>query len=134
MSFVDRIFDRTTPALEKALDMAWQRGQAIASNVANAETPRYRAVDLDFKAELARAFNAKPNELKTTNPLHMDTVANSGARLVPDLSGPTKADGNNVDIDTEMIRLQKNQGDFTEAATILRKQLRVISQAIRNAN
>lgn len=134
MSIVDRIFDRTTPALERALDMAWQRGQAIASNVANAETPRYRAVDLDFKSELERAFNATPKELQKTNPLHMDTTANSGARLISDLSGPTKADGNNVDIDTQMLRLQKNQGDFTEAATIIRKQLRILSQAIRNTN
>jgi flagellar basal-body rod protein FlgB len=134
MALIDALFEKTTPGLEKALDLAWQRGQAIASNVANAETPKYRAVDLDFQAELNRAFNTSSTEVTKTNSLHMDTGnGDAGARLVKDLSGATKADGNNVDIDVQMLKMQRNQSDFTEAANILRKQFRVLSQAIRNA-
>ncbi len=133
MGLIDSLFSSTTPGLQKALDLAWQRGQAISSNVANAETPKYRAVDIDFKAELDRAFNSSSTETLKTNSLHMDTGNSGGARMIADLSGPTKADGNNVDIDVQMLKLQRNQSDFTEAANILRKQFRVISQAIRSA-
>lgn len=134
MGLLDGIFDKTTPGLEKALDLAWRRGQALASNVANAETPKYRAVDLEFKSELERAFNVTNTDITKTNPLHMDTGEQGPARLVADLSGATKADGNNVDIDVQMTKLQRNQSDFAEAANILRKQFRVLSQAIRGVN
>jgi len=134
MGLIDGLFDKTSPGLEKALDLAWQRGQAIASNISNAETPKYRAVDLDFKSELERAFQVSQSDITKTNPMHIDTSKNSDAHLVADLSGATKADGNNVDIDMQMIKMQRNQSDFTEASGILRKQFRVLTQAIRSVN
>ena len=134
MSIIDKILTPSMPGLEKALDLTWRRGQAIASNIANAETPRYRAVDYDFGTELQRAFNANSGqEIRKTDQRHMDINSDGGARTVPDLAGATKADGNNVDIDIMMTRLHKNQGQFTEAASIIRKQLRFISTAIRSA-
>ncbi len=132
MGLIDSLFSSTTPGLQKALDLAWQRGQAISSNVANAETPKYRAVDLDFKSELDKAFNVATNDVSKTNALHMDTGNGGSAKLVADLSGATKADGNNVDIDVQMLKLQRNQSDFTEAANVLRKQFRILTQAIRS--
>ncbi len=134
MSLIDKLFDKTETGLEKALDLAHQRSQALISNISNAETPGYRAVDLDFKAELARAFNGQSGqELKKTDPRHMDVSSQSGARLVADNAGATKADGNNVDIDIMMTRMQQNQGRYTDAASILRKKLRFFMTAIRSA-
>jgi len=134
MSIIDKMFNQETPGFEKAMDLTWRRGQAIISNVANAETPRYRAVDLDFGSELKQAFQAQESDLKTTSENHFDTVSNNASHLTADLSGATKADGNNVDIDVQMGKLHRNQAQYMQAATILRQQLRIIMSAIRGAS
>ena len=131
MSVIDRIFDYTMPALEKAMDLTWRRNQAIVSNVANAETPQYRAVDLNFGVELERVFDGGGGaDMVKTHQRHMDINNQSGAHLVSDFSGATKADGNNVDVDIQMGRLMENSGKFKTAAGLLRKQLRMARMAL----
>lgn len=131
MGMIDKVLDQTTAGLTTALDVHWQRNKAISSNVANVETPGYRAVDLDFTSELKRAFGQNYSALAKTNPQHMDIGSDGVSRLVPDLSGATKADGNNVDIDIQMGKLTIAGDRFSGAANLLRKKLRAISAAIK---
>ncbi len=134
MALIDKLFDRTVPGLEKALDLNWRRNEAITSNIANAETPQYRAVDVDFAGELERAFQSKnQSALKKTDSKHMDLMSNGSARLVADLSGATKGDGNNVDLDTQMGRLVYNSGKYSIAASMVRKKLRMLRTAVQQA-
>lgn len=132
--FFDGLFGSNSAGLHKALDLTWKRNQAIASNIANAETPGYRAVDLDFAGELKKAFN-KPqgSSLVTTNPLHMDTSGSGTAHFMPDYSGATKPDGNNVDIDIQMGQLAFNKSRYTLAATMMRRTMGFLSNVIRQA-
>ena len=114
MSLIDKLFDRTVPGLEKALDLNWRRNEAITSNIANAETPQYRATDVQFAGELERAFQGQANtSIRKTNTKHMDVQSGESARLVADLSGATKGDGNNVDIDIQMGKLVYNSGKYS---------------------
>lgn len=131
--FIDRIFDKTLNGLSRSLDLTWKRNQAISSNIANAETPQYRAVDVDFGRELERAFGRSQTTLAATNPKHIDTGASGPEKLVPDLSGPTKPDGNNVDLDLQMGRLAYNSGKYSIAANLMRKQLTILRNVIREA-
>lgn len=134
-SFIDRFLDRTMPGVSKALDLTWRRNEAIVSNIANAETPQYRASDLNFSGELERAFG-KSNQalpLSQTNAKHINIGESSGAHLSADYSGVTKADGNNVDIDIQMGRLAYNSGRYSMAANTIRKQLSLLKNAIREA-
>jgi len=131
MTLIDKLLDRTMPGLEKAMDLTWRRNQAITANVANAETPMYRAVDLNFSNELEKAFGSDNSVTAKTNDRHMDLTTESGSHLIPDLSGATKADGNNVDIDLQMGRLAQNSSKYSQAASIMRKQFQQISTAIR---
>ena len=125
------LFDGTFTGLERALDLTWQRNQALSSNISNAETPQYRSVDLTFAAELEEAFGEQTTELSRTNPKHMSFGGTTRSHLVPDYSGATKPDGNNVDIDLQMGKLAANSGDYTNAAKLMRKQLGEIRDAIR---
>ena len=125
------LFSENLPGLQKAMDLAFRRNQAIASNISNAETPGYRAVDLHFGQELDKAFGAHKEVLQKTNSLHMDTSSNSGAHLIPDLSGATKPDGNNVDLDVQMGQLAFNRSRYAQAASMVRKQFSILSNAIR---
>jgi flagellar basal-body rod protein FlgB len=132
-SFIDKIFDNTMPGLTKALDLTWRRNQAITSNIANAETPQYRAVDVNFERELNSAFGQQEGALKTTNTKHLDEVGSQNAHLTSDISGATKADGNNVDIDIQMGKLAYNSGQYSIATNLMRKKLgnlrRIISES-----
>lgn len=133
--FIDRFLDKTFPGVLKAMDLTWRRNEAISSNIANAETPGYRAVDLDFTNELSRAFNRDGENmpLAVTDTKHMDVSSSSLAHLVTDYSGVTKADGNNVDIDIQMGRLAYNSGKYSTATNIIRKQLSLLKNAIRDS-
>jgi len=96
-------------ALDKAADAAWVRNEAIANNIANADTPGYKRQDVDFQTELQRA-------IRQSGYTTMDEKVHnlSGRRLEPsvytDYSGYSyRLDGNNVDIETENVMLAKNQ-------------------------
>ncbi len=131
MSFIDKLFEKSMPGTEKLLDLTWRRNEALTSNIANAETPGYRAVDLSFANELKHAFESAEQQVAQTNPKHMDISSDSMSHLVPDYSGATKADGNNVDIDIQMGRLAYNNGRYGTAANVIRKHFQFIKNAIR---
>lgn len=132
-TFINNIFDRTISGLQRQLDLTFQRNQAITSNIANAETPQYRAVDVNFGKELERAFDRQSSPVTKTSPGHMDLSREQGSYLVADMSGLTKPDGNNVDIDLQMGRLASNSSAYGNAATLVKKKLSLIRNAIRDA-
>ena len=131
--FIDKFLDQTLPGLQKALDLTWKRNEAIASNIANAETPAYRAVDMDFSNELQKAFNRDESQLLKTDGKHMDVGPQGKAHLIADFSGATKPDGNNVDIDIQMGRLTYNSGKYSTVAGIVRRQLSLLKNTIRDS-
>jgi flagellar basal-body rod protein FlgB len=84
--------------LARLLDVYSVRHRVIAQNVANVNTPNYHELDLDFEDAFVRALNShEPDALKRVQP-----------KVVENTTGPERADGNNVDIDDEMSRLEKN--------------------------
>lgn len=133
-NLIDRMFERSVTGVERALDLTWQRNKAITSNIANAETPQYRAKEINFSNALEKAFNSDASSMKLTNPGHLDSKSNDGApKVEQDLSGMTKPDGNNVDIDLQMGKLAYNAGKFSMATNLIRKQLQIYRNAIRDA-
>lgn len=130
--FIEGLFNNTFRGTERLMDLTHRRNQALSSNIANAETPGYRASDMNFARELEKAFGRKTDTISRTNPKHLNgSELDQEAHLVPDLSGATKADGNNVDIDIQMGRLAYNSGQFTLAANFMRKQFQIMLYAIR---
>ncbi len=133
MSLIDRIFDKTFTGLQRTMDLTWRRNEVITSNITNAETPQYRAADFSFAGELDRAFGDSTEALKRTSSKHLDTTSSSSAHITPDLSGATKADGNNVDIEIQMGQMASNSGKFSVAADLYRRKLSHMKMAIREA-
>lgn len=93
--------------MKKALDGSWHRQKAIADNIANHETPGYKAVKVDFelelKNELRRLGGAGPDMVGQTS------ILNCGVRYFQDKSLSERADGNNVNLDVENIEMAKTQ-------------------------
>jgi len=133
MRLIDSIFEQTLTGLNKAMDLSWRRGQAITSNIANAETPKYRATELEFGKELEKAFNTTAgDQVMKTHTTHMDIERNGSSRMVADLTGITKADGNNVDIDLQMAALANNGSDFSNAVQLMKHKFGLYRASIRD--
>jgi flagellar basal-body rod protein FlgB len=92
---ISPISDTTTAALRVALDGLDQRQQAIASNLANLETPGYLAREVDFESSLRAALLGGDPEATTIS--------------VDRSLAPTRLNGNNVNIDVEMVKSTETQ-------------------------
>lgn len=131
-SLLDGLFDQKISGIQQVMDLAYRRNEAITSNITNAETPGYRAVDLTFAGELEKAMSGGDNSpVLKTNVRHLDSEADGFAHLVEDLSGVTRADGNNVDLDIQMGKLEQNSTQFGFAADLIRKKMAFLRTAIR---
>jgi flagellar basal-body rod protein FlgB len=106
-----RIFGPVIQGLGQALDLYQARHRVLAENVANAETPGYRARDLDFGAALARAFES-----------NAERGAADEAEPTVDAHATLKVDGNSVDVDTEMSRLSQNALKIVALSQIIAKK------------
>jgi len=131
MKLVNSLYESTFRGLEKAMELQLRRHEALTSNISNAETPQYRATDLTFAGELNRAFSGESEELRTTNSRHLDLVSESGSHLVADLSGATKGDGNNVDMDMQLAKMNANLGKYMGAAQLIQTKFRNIKSFLR---
>ncbi|MCS6962172.1 MAG: flagellar basal body rod protein FlgB [Deltaproteobacteria bacterium] len=133
MSFIDKILTDANNLSETALRLASTRQKIIASNLANLETPGYRAKDLKFFDHLKGMFEEPKDYLETTSDKHFkNSVAQHNLKPKEDLSGNEKPDGNNVDLDVEMARLQFTKGYFQTASLFLKTRFQMILNVIRS--
>lgn len=98
--------------LQKTLDLRAYRQQVLASNIANADTPNYKARDFDFASELSRAADAQSGklELRTTSSRHLQSNQDNplGVDLRYRASLQPSIDGNTVDMDVERAQFTDN--------------------------
>ncbi len=99
--------DPVINSIQKALDIASLRQNVIASNIANADTPGYKAKHIPFKDVLSLQQN--DITLKTTDKRHIRIQDNLSYLIKPESNDYLeKNDKNNVKLDTEMTLLAKN--------------------------
>lgn len=109
------LFGKKFGLLEKSLELREQRNAMIASNVANRETPGFRAKDLVFEKELSQAYHSdQPGPLETSDPRHFDGITRKRFESVTGLqihshNPDPRMDGNTVNLDKEMAKLAENQ-------------------------
>jgi len=106
------------------------RQTAIASNVANANTPGYRAVDV---APFAAVLDNAPMVMAATNPAHFDPSGLSPAayREVESDGGEETLSGNNVSLEGQMVALGEVGRDFTMTANIRRAFHQLLMSALK---
>lgn len=103
------MFDNTINTLTRSLDYSAEKNRAISNNIANVDTPGYKARQVSFKNVLSETMNSSFTT-KKTRPQHVDF-----SKTPNNLGMTTKKgeiynhNGNNVDIDKEMAELAKNQ-------------------------
>lgn len=127
------LFEGTINTLGKSLDYATAKNRAISSNIANVDTPNYKAKEVVFKNVLNDAMSSSI-DAKRTNPRHLpfsEDTSNHSFRTISSTNTMYNHNGNNVDIDKEMSELAKNQiyyqglvdrmaGKFSSLQTVIR--------------
>ncbi|MBO8155244.1 MAG: flagellar basal body rod protein FlgB [Bacillaceae bacterium] len=105
------LFGKTIHTLEHYLDYASLKNETISNNIANVDTPNYKAKDVVFKDVFQKAVQSPSVEAKRTHPKHIpfSTTTYSPFSVVTKTGTSYNHNGNNVDIDKEMVELAKNQ-------------------------
>jgi flagellar basal-body rod protein FlgB len=130
------IFDRTMQLLHRTLDLREARQRVIASNIANEETPGYRAADLNFQDSLQSAQRGRsPVTLAVTRSSHIgprgDSFQRVTGKLGPVPAGDLPLDANSVNIELEMAKMSDNAMQYNVAADLLARKFRGLLNAIR---
>jgi len=110
--------------LERVLDYHLQRHGVLASNVTNAETPRYRPKDLIFNDSMK-----KVQGLAGGDKGHIGVSSKTEANYTRVEYGPTSVDQNGVRVERAMARLTANKLRYNSSVEVLRRRLALIKYA-----
>ncbi|HZY71534.1 MAG TPA: flagellar biosynthesis protein FlgB [Edaphobacter sp.] len=106
-------------ALNRYLDLTSEQIKLTAGNMANVDTPGYRARGFDFEREFAREINAGP-----------DADSGSGSPAVEVDGLVSRPDGNDVSMDRESMQLARSQLQFRLGVELLKQQFTNVMDAI----
>ena len=129
-------FDRALGIHEEALGFRAQRAEVLSNNIANADTPNYRARDLDFAAVLAEQSDKSSRKQVGLNRTDSQHIAAAGIELAdPALRFRTpfhpSIDQNTVDMQQEQANYTENAVQFQASFTLLNSKFKGLVNALR---
>lgn len=135
---VDRL-DNAFRFNQQAVSLRAQRQEVLSANIANADTPGYKARDFDFNAALRNAMGTSsvqrlPNtELNLTASAHIPAkaVAFGEAPLLYRTPYQPSLDGNTVDMDAERVAFADNTLRYQGSVTLLSQRIRGMLTALQ---
>lgn len=116
-------------ALGRQMRAAVAKQTAAASNLANINTPRYRAREVAFEDALDRKLGSDVR-LAATQPGHLAGVEPADGTTREAAGLPARRDGNTVHIDRELLAMGRASGEFAAAQTALAAKFRLVKYAI----
>jgi flagellar basal-body rod protein FlgB len=108
------------------MTVAVARQVAAAGNLANVDTPGFKAREVTFDETLARQAGSPV----ATKPGHISTAGGASGIGMREADGPARRDGNTVQLDRELLTMGKAAGDFAAAQTALSAKFRLVRYAI----
>jgi flagellar basal-body rod protein FlgB len=117
-------------SLRRQMTFAAAKQVVASSNLANVNTPGYKAKETNFADSLTRQLGGGPG-LATTNARHISTGGDVGLATTKDAEGlSARRDGNTVQIDRELLNMTAAGGAFAQAQTALAAKFRLVRYAI----
>jgi len=137
--FLDSGFMKTVDILQRTMSTSVLRQEVIADNVANADTPHFKRREVAFESELTRVLNSydpEPFPAALTNRKHIPFYRPKSYREVNpfvhlDYATSYRNDGNNVDIEKEMVDARENALRYIAMAQRTNDKLRLLSIVLR---
>lgn len=121
----------------QALSLRAARQELLSSNVANADTPNFKAKDIDFASVLSEKLSptTRPNtvNLNTTSPSHINSATQGifGDSVLYRVPLQPSADGNTVDMDAERTRFADNAIKYDASITFITNEFRNLTLAMQ---
>lgn len=119
-----KLFDQTLRTLERALDVRATKHSVLASNLANVDTPGYRARDVDFDEAMTSALDAEGASAAEREEIWARDLDTRGAGF----------DGNGVDLDRTMASLSANATQYSAATRAAHKKLALLKYVASDGN
>ncbi|WP_459618381.1 flagellar basal body rod protein FlgB [Bordetella sp. 2513F-2] len=122
---------------QQAIGLRAQRQEVLSSNIANADTPNYKARDFDFKAAMEGALDQPmrlpDTHLTLTSARHIPAQAqgNPDAELMYRMPYQASLDGNTVDMDAERVQFLDNTLHYQSSLQVLSGRIRTMMAAIQ---
>lgn len=128
-------FDKALGIHDAALRFRSQRAEVLANNLANTDTPNYKARDLDFQAALRGEMQQRSSQLNmaTTRSGHIGgrSMVNDDPSLLYRIPTQPSIDGNTVDDQVEHAQFMQNAMDFQASYTFLNSKFKGLTRAIK---
>ncbi|WP_394807611.1 flagellar basal body rod protein FlgB [Nitrosomonas sp.] len=121
----------------QALSLRAARQELLSGNVANADTPNFKAKDIDFASVLHEKLSLTTNlskvGLNTTSTMHINPTATGvfGDNILYRVPFQPSADGNTVDMDMERTRFADNAIKYDASITFLNNEFRNLTSAMQ---
>ena len=120
---------------QTALNLRAYRQQLLAGNIANADTPNFKARDIDFSGALQSALSARSGNsgLARTSPRHLGSANENpgGAQVLYRTPHQPSMDGNTVDMDVERTQFADNAIHYEANLTFISSQIKTLLAAIQ---
>ena len=121
---------------QQALGLRAYRQQVLAGNIANADTPNYKARDFDFASALKEAVAGRGEgslPVARTDSAHLAGTGESGpVRLMYRTPVQSSADGNTVEMDVERAQFSENAVRYEAGLTFITHQLKMLTAAMQS--
>ena len=115
----------------KALIGRDQRSSQLANNIANANTPNYKAQDVDFNDLLAAQMAGSTQQLETTSPNHINSTGDVNANVKYRVTVQTSLEGNTVDKDLETMEFARNSLNYQASLNFLNNKIKTMMLALK---
>ncbi|MEZ4523625.1 MAG: flagellar basal body rod protein FlgB [Thermomicrobiales bacterium] len=132
-----------TEILQQSLDGLSMRQRATANNIANVDTPGYKATQVSFENQLAQAVDAELSrrsgiQLAATDPAHLSAGPRGLGQVEPVVSRldemSYRNDENSVDIEREMALLAETQLRYSTLSSLVSRRLAIERNIVRGGN
>jgi flagellar basal-body rod protein FlgB len=130
------IYKGTFQLLERAMDLRSTKHNVVMSNIANMDTPNYKAFDVIIEEEMEKTKGSgDTTSVKKTHQMHLSGRNGSMGDVRPTLEETAQTtlrqDGNTVDIDREMAKLSENNLMYDALAQVISKKFQGLKDAIK---
>lgn len=131
---INKLFDFN----QSLLNIFSKKQEIISSNIANADTPNYKSVDINFKNEINKILKKRKEKihkitLKKTSPDHLDSKINNKLELKiePINTKKINSNGNTVDMNRERIEFIKNSLKYEEQIIYLKNEIKNMMRVLK---
>ncbi len=125
-------FDKALGIHQYSVGVRERRAEVLASNIANADTPGYKAKDLSFEKALKNARHGQSFNLSKTSERHIPGSLNISSDVLFRIPNqPDTGDGNTVDVQTERAGYMQNSMEYQASLTFLSSKIQTMRKAIK---